>query len=284
MKPLLVTVAGSRANILRHQLSHYKNMTSGAYIVIYQHENSDQNFCEEIKKIANEFGAKIYAARTYRPFDWEQVTKLYNEVKSLYPSDWWIVSDDDELQVYWDEPQNIIRECDANGWQYVTGGFVDRIGLNGEFPKIEKDSDLWSLFPIAGFFRYPLSGACPNKTTLCKGSIEVTNGQHYVKINGSEIYGPMGWRHPWRYPINSNFVQVHHFKWDNTVFERIKSVADIDQNYAYSHEYEKMYQSIKNQDFKINISNPDFYCQHLESNDYFAYRYWKKLTNLILHV
>lgn len=284
MKPLLVTVAGSRTNTLAHQLRHYEPMTNGAYIVIYQHENCTDSTCDEIKEIAKDHGAHIYAVRTHRPFDWEQVTKLYNEVKNQFSENWWLVADDDELQVYWDEPQNIIKDCEKNNWKYVTGGFVDRIGLDGKFEKIESDSNLWDLFPIAGFFRYPLSKACPNKITLCKGHITVTNGQHYVEIEGIPQYGTKGWRHPWRYPVYKEFVQVHHFKWDSTVCDRIKAVADVNQKYAYSDEYRIMHEAIKEGDYKIDMGNPEFYCQQMFVNNYDEYKYWKKLTNLILHV
>lgn len=284
MKPILVTVAGSRSNTIAHQLKHYASLTSGAFIVIYQHEKSSLQTCDEIRDIAKQFGAEIYAVRTHRPYDWEQVTRLYNEVKNQFPESWWLVADDDELQVYWDEPQNLIRECDSNGWKYVTGGFVDRIGKDGSFPKIEPDSNLWELFPVAGFFRHPLSRACPNKVTLCKGSIEVTNGQHYVRINGRDEYGPMGWRHPWRYPVYKEFVQVHHFKWDETAIERIRAVAEVNQTYSFSDEYRKMYEAIRDRNFRIDIENPLYCCQEMKTNDYWEYRFWKKLTNLILHV
>lgn len=284
MKPILVTVAGSRSNTLAHQLQHYAPLTSGAFIVIYQHEKTSNQTCEEIRDIAKQFGAEIYAVRTHRPYDWEQVTRLYNEVKNQFPDSWWLVADDDELQVYWDEPQNIIRDCDQNGWKYVTGGFIDRIGQNGVFPKIEPDSNLWELFPVAGFFRYPLSRACPNKVTLCKGSIQVTNGQHYVRIDGKDQYGPKGWQHPWRYPVYKEFVQVHHFKWDETAAERIKAVAEVNQSYSFSDEYRKMYDAIRERNFRIDVENPQYGCQHMQKNDYWEYRLWKKLTNLILHV
>ena len=284
MKPILVTVAGSRSDTLAHQLRHYAPITSGAYVVVYRHENSDAAVCDEICEIARNHGAKVFAVRTHRPYDWEQVTRLYNEVKDEFRDNWWLVADDDELHLYWDEPERIVRECDANGWRYVTGGFVDRIGPEGDFPTIRSDSDLWRLFPVAGFFRYPMSRACPNKVTLCKGSVRITNGQHYVQVDGINQYGTRGWRHPWRYPVYREFVQVHHFKWDSTVAFRIKEVADLNQSYAYSDEYGLMYRALKSTNFRIDLGNPNFHCQLMERNDYWEYKPWRKLKNLILHV
>jgi hypothetical protein len=129
MKPLLVTVAGHRTNTLKHQLNYYKDKIRDAFIVVYEHENSDKKKSEEINEIVKEFGFKIHTIRTHRPFDWEKVTNIYNEIKMNYPNDWWIISDDDELQVYWKPIEDIINDCEKNGWQFVTGGFVELVGL-----------------------------------------------------------------------------------------------------------------------------------------------------------
>ena len=62
------------------------------------------------------------------------VTELYNQVKQTKPNDWWIVSDADELQVYPEPIPNIIEKCERNGYSFVTGGGIDRIGPDGTFP------------------------------------------------------------------------------------------------------------------------------------------------------
>ncbi len=85
------------------------------------------------------------------PFNWNRVTELYNETKRLKPDEWWIVADDDELQLYSKPIQDIVYECEDSGWEFVTGGFIDRIGENGTFPKINDDSDIWKEMPNAGF-------------------------------------------------------------------------------------------------------------------------------------
>ena len=284
MKPLLVTVTGHRTNTLAHQLNHYKDEIRDAFIVVYEHENSDKTTKEEVEDIAKKKGFKIHTVRTHRPFDWEEVTRIYNEIKDLYPNEWWIVADDDELQLYWEPIEDLIDDCEKHGWEYVSGGFVDRIGPDGTFPEIKPDSNLWELFPIASFFRYPLSKACPNKTCLAKGRIKVSNGQHYIMEGQNVVWGTKGWLHPKRYPINRNLVQVHHFKWDQTVFQRLLDVAQIKQDYAYSSEYQMMYDAIKDNNFKIDINNPNFHTDVVPKPDYYSYRKWGYLKNLILHV
>jgi hypothetical protein len=284
MKPKLVTVTGHRTNTLRHQLNHYKDKVSDAFIVVYENADSPKNLADEIKEITKEFGLGIHSVKTHRPFDWGEVTNQYNITKNLFPDDWWLVADDDELQVYWKDIEDIIAECEENHWKYVSGGFVDRIGATGNFPEIERDSNLWKLFPVAGFFRYPMSGACPNKVTLCKGNIELTSGQHYIRENNKNIYGPTGWNHPWRYPIRQNFVQVHHFKWDSTVLDRLIAIAKVNKDYSYSNEYKRMYEMIAKSGFKININDTNLFCQFSPEPNYEDYKFWRKLTNIILHI
>ena len=129
-----------------------------------------------------------------------------------------------------------------------------------------------------------MSGACPNKVTLMKGSMQVTSGQHYIQFPDNTSWGKY---HPKRMPIEEVFTQVHHFKWDSTCIERIKKVADINKDYAYSHEYLKMYNAIKDSGWKININNPDYLVEELEEFSYISYNDytgWNKLRDKIVKI
>ena len=276
----LVTVTGSRTDTLWHQLKHYESIVDEIFIVVY--EWREYSTYSEVEKIVKEFpNAKIVRRETKEQFNWEYVTQLYNETKLLYPNDWWIVSDDDEFHVYSKDLQEIIEDCETNGWDIVRGGFIDRIGINGTFPEINNKQDIFKQFPLAGFFRYHMSGACPNKICIMKGYIELTPGQHYAKIYGQTTWKWQGWNHPLIAPIDKYNVQVHHFKWDSTCIERIKQVADIRKEYAFSDEYRKMYQALRSNNFEIDVSNP----QYMIENDGFSdYGQWNKLFKLIISI
>jgi hypothetical protein len=284
MKPKLVIVTGHRTNTLRHQLNHYKDMVSEVFLVVYENANSSDRIKGEVEDIAKEFGIEIHSVKSHRPFDWEHVTYLYNKTKMLFPNDWWIIADDDELQVYSKLTTDITKICDESGYEFVTGGFVDRIGKNGTFAELTPDCNIWETFPMAGFFRYPLSGACPNKVTMCKGYIEVTPGQHYAKINGETTWKWQGWNHPLRFPTTQNFTQVHHFKWDSTALDRLQDVARIGENYSFSNEYQTMYDAIKQSNFKIDIYDERFLFEEVKSPNYWSYKNWNKLSKIILSV
>ena len=258
----LVTVTGSRTDTLWHVLNHYKDLVDEMYVVVYEWEGSSTY--NEVLKIIKQFDkAKIVERVTKEKFNWEYVTQLYNETKMLFPNDWWVVSDDDEFHIYSKPLNQIISECERNGWDLVRGGFIDRIGQTGDFPKINKKENIFEQFPVAGFFRYPMSGACPNKVCIMKGYIEITPGQHYAKIDGQTTWRWQGWNHPLIAPIDDYNVQVHHFKWDLTCVERIKAVADIKKDYASSAEYLKMYQALRSNNFEVDVTNEKYMFEYI---------------------
>ena len=278
--PNLVTVVGENTHILPHMLKHYEDKVDNIYVVVYRRSDND-----DILEKVEDLGITPYKVVTEPKYNWNKVTDLYNETKRTKPNDWWIVSDDDELQVYPEPIEDIIEKCERNGYDFVTGGFLDRIGTNGTFPIVDRDTNLHKAFPLAGFFRYPMSGACPNKVTLMKGYQDVTPGQHYAQFkDGTNSWGK---KHPKRMPIEEVFTQVHHFKWDSTCISRIKKVANTNMMYAYSQEYKLMYDAIKDTGDKIDIKNPDFLVEKLKESsyiDYMDYSNWNNLINKIVTI
>jgi hypothetical protein len=277
----LLTVIGHGTNLLPHFIEHYQKQVDEINIVVYE---SDINpmIDYEIKNIIKNFDdVKIVHTIKERIYDWEKVTQLYNFIKSKHPNDWWVIADIDEFHLYPnDNLSDLINECDDNGWDLVRGGFIDRIGIGGEFSELVDNVSIWQQFPNAGFFRYPMSHACPNKICVVKGYIEITNGQHYAKINEQTTWRWQGWSHPLINPNST--VQVHHFKWDKTVIDRIREVVNVKQNYAYSYEYSLMFKSLVKTKFKINLDNPDFMFElGLVYPEFNRYSKWKQLINKI---
>jgi len=281
----LVTVIGHGIELLPHFISHYRDMVDEINIVVYSSLNYP-NLEDDIKLfIKNEPKVKIVHSESWKMYDWEHVTRLYNKTKLTHPEDWWIIADIDEFQIYNESVTDIVKNCEENGWEFVTGGFIDRLGNGGTFPEIYDESSIWKQFPMAGFFRYPISKACPNKVTLCKGNIEISNGQHYAIIDGHTTWRWQGWNHPLRYPINKNFTQVHHFKWDSTIKRRLKQVVDLNESYAFSDEYRLMYDYLNKNRYVIDISNDDFMFDNLPIlPNYSYYREWNKLKNKIVSI
>lgn len=280
----LVTIIGHGANLLPHFIKHYKKYVDEINIVVYE-TNTYQLLANEVAEIIeSESNVKIVKVIQDRVFDWEKVTSLYNYIKSRNPNDWWVIADIDEFHLYPnDDLRTLIDDCEKNGWDVVRGGFIDRIGRDGEFPEIKENESIFKQFPTMGFFRYPMSKACPNKICVTKGYVEITSGQHYAKIDGQTTWKWQGWNHPLINPDST--VQVHHFKWDSTCIERIKAVADINQDYAYSKEYEIMYNSLRNTKFKIDTSNKEYMIELSDGQpEFIKYTQWNKLIKKIISI
>lgn len=276
----LVTVVGENTHILPHMLKHYENIVDKVYVVVYRQSDNDK-ILEEVENL----GITPYWVVTEPKYNWTRVTEIYNTVKLLKPNDWWIVTDDDELQVYPKPLEDIINTCERHGYDFVTGGFIDRIGKGGTFPTVGRETNLHTSFPLAGFFRYPMSGACPNKVTLMKGYQKVTPGQHYASFeDGTNSWGS---KHPKRMPIDECFTQVHHFKWDSTCIDRIKKVADVKTDYSFSDEYQVMYNSIASEDWKIDINKKEYLVEKLQETsyiEYIDYPHWEKIKQQIIKI
>ena len=267
----LVTVCGHNPNMLYHMIEHYQDIVDDVFVNVYDN-GKNKNLVGEVEDVLSHYGLKIYNISKHPPYDWNHVTHLYNETKRTKPNDWWVISDDDEFHEYPKPLEEIIYDCEENGWEFVSGGFLDRLGVDGTFPKITKDSDVWEQFPLGGFFREPISNACPNKIVLSKGHIDVTPGQHYAIIDGQDTYGDR-WNHPKKYPIDECFVIVNHMKWDFDCFERLRQVTMIKQDYSYYFEYKKMYEYLLDNNFRINIK--DFMIEDLSDNNW--YSYWEDI-------
>ena len=279
----LVTVTGSRTTTLKHMLNHYKDLVDEMCVVVYEWVGMDT--FDEVENIVSQFSnAKITNRAFGDKYNWEFVTQLYNQEKSKHPKDWWVISDDDEFHVYSDSLNSIISNCDVNGWDMVRGGFIDRIGIDGEMVELLDTDDIFEKFPYAGFFRHPLSGANPNKICIAKGYVEITNGQHYAKIDAHTTWRWQGWNHPQIAPIKKCNVQVHHFKWDSTCGERIRAVANIQKDYSYSEEYRVMYRALSKYRFKLPLDDKRFGFELSPTCYYVGYSKWEQLINKIISI
>ncbi len=280
----VICVVGHGINLIPHFIKHYKNLYVDEIDFVVYESDLHPNLRSDVESVIMDIsGVKIIDVIYDRVFDWERVTKAYNQYTAGEPNTWWIVADIDEFHLYPMQPRKITIDCEKNGWEIVRGGFVDRIGKNGKFPQIKDEEDIFNQFPLAGFFRYPLSGACPNKICLKKGNVEITPGQHYAKILDHTTWRWQGWGHPQIAPIEEYSVQVHHFKWDSTCLERIKAVAEIKKDYSFSDEYKIMYDAIIKNDSKIDVENPGFMFERMVRN-YGDYKNWKKLIKKIISI
>jgi hypothetical protein len=282
----LLTVIGHGIELLEHHIKHYQKYVDEINYVVYE-TDLYPSLANEVKEIVESYNnVKVVKVIKDRVFDWEKVTHLYNLIKYKKPNDWWVIADIDEFHLY---PNNdldkLISDCNNNEWELVRGGFIDRVGANGSFPELKANENIFQQFPVMSFFRYPMSNACPNKICVMKGGIEITSGQHYAKIDGYTTWRWQGWNHPLIAPVDTHSVQVHHFKWDSTCINRIMVVASIKQEYAYSNEYQKLYNELRKTKFRIDLDEQKY---EVVLSDGYAefqrYTKWNKLIKKIISI
>ena len=280
----LVTVIGHGVDLLPHFIKHYQQYVDEIHIGVYETELHPLLGNQVNEIVENYNNVKIVKILNDRVFDWNKVTQLYNFIKNSHQHDWWVVADIDEFHLYPnDDLRKMVTNCNEYGWDIVRGGFIDRVGIDGTFPAIVEDRNIFEQFPAMGFFRYPMSKANPNKVCVMKGYVELTSGQHYVKLDGHTTWKWQGWNHPLINP--HSFVQVHHFKWDKTCVDRIKQVASVNQDYSYSNEYRVMFDSLRKSRFKIDVTNNDFMFENSDGYPEFKrYKQWNKLINKIISI
>lgn len=282
----LLTVIGHGVNLLPHFIEHYQKHVDEINIAVYETELYP-NLTKDVNEVIKNYEkVNVVITTRERIFDWEKVTHLYNFIKSKQKDCWYVIADIDEFHLYPnDSLHKLIYDCEENDWDIVRGGFIDRIGRGGEFNELLDNVSIWEQFPNAGFFRYPMSNACPNKICVIKGYVDITAGQHYAKIDGQTTWRWQGWNHPLIAPVETHSVQVHHFKWDATSIERILNVANIKEEYAFSNEYLTMYRELKKTNFKIDLIKPEYMFElGLTQPEFSRYKKWNKLIKKIISI
>ena len=280
----LVTVVGDfHTATLVTMLKHYEKWVDNIVIVYYLTGNN-QRFGERfrlkqaLKDLLKRYGVERFEIKveTGEKYDWDKVTEFYNKYTDT--EDWWLIADCDELQMWPVDPRAVVLDCIGTRKTFVAGGFFDRIGEGGEFPKLpDVEFNVDEIFPLVGFFRYPMSGACPNKVVMVQGGQKVTSGQHYAEFqNGKNSWGHTS---PREYPIGKCWVPVHHLKWDATIVQRIKEVGE--SGCKYSEEYAEMYENIKENNFKIPTDKVTYMIRKVEDIDE---NYIKSIRDIIIKV
>jgi hypothetical protein len=294
----LVTLCGQQVPTLPHMLRHYRDLVDDIYIIVHALGEHDP-IKERVQAIADEFGCGVYKTVIAEQFDPAYATQLYNEAMKERPDEWWIIADPDEFHLYFDDIRGIIDKCEAGGWSFVGGHFLDRFGPGGTLPKLE-ETDIWRQFPMAGVSRsvvtnratispillvlslfntHFLTGAtngwAPSwKICLAKGKVRLGPGQHLVLKDG----GVLG------YPHKLGLVQVHHFKWDSTVLKRHLQTLDTIKRAEREGDddsrpsYKTMYDYLIANDCKVNVADRRGLFADCPEPVFSAYPYWSRIV------
>ena len=210
MRIHLVTVVGGYLQALPAMLRHYRNLGVESFFVNVHLRNESDPVLEQVRAMTAEFGCGI-ASSTVGPWQFVQ-QELYARQRELYPTDWFVLADQDELQQYPAGLAETLADCEQAGYDHVRGCFVDRIARDGALRPVDPEAPLEHQFPLGAFLSFPVLNADPRKVVAVKGPVVIQKGQHHA-LEGTAC------------PARRHFIQVHHFKWVDGLVERLSKRA-----------------------------------------------------------
>jgi glycosyl transferase family 2 len=203
-------VIGADTTLLPYLLDHYAALGVEHFHVIRHADDPGSPGVAEDVEVMRRSGLTFAAVAT-GPWHMDLNARLIEAEMRKHPGDWWVVADLDEFHVH-DRPlAALVKDCEAGGYDYVDGAFVDRVADGGRLvdPAPGGQPSLWEQYPLAGQLTARLLDGRPTKVVLARGHVELDVGQH------------MAWTGV-PAPHDEMFSQVHHFKWDSTVRARLE--------------------------------------------------------------
>src|SRR5204862_535755 len=190
----LTTAVGGHVKVLPHMLRHYRALGIDSLFVHVNRADENDPVLAEVRALCEVTSVSTGGDRQ------RGNGAVHRAVMARRPDDWFVIADEDELQL-WPRPiADVLAECDARGYHFVEGTFIDRLAPDGLFAPVDPRADIWRQFPVAALVTAPLLGGYPRKIVAAKGFVELNDGQHAAR-NGRGC------------PLELCHVAVHHFKW-----------------------------------------------------------------------
>jgi len=258
----LITVVGGQVDVLAHMLSYYRSLGIESFFVNLHLSDENDPTRERVEMIARQDGCGI-ASTTVG--EWQLVQQeLYLRQRERYPSDWFVLADQDEFQIWPEHVGDILKDNAA--WDYVGGCFIDRLTRDGCFPKVDC-RPIWDQFPLGCVLSARILGATPNKVVAVKGPVPLMKGQHYS-------HSGRAW------PSRELYIPVHHFKWTRGVVARLaRRAAELKkQGFPHWTESARFVEYLRLNGGQINLLDKDLLVAECSP----AYPYWELVKRLAL--
>ncbi len=241
----LVTAVGGYVEILPFLLQHYRKLGVESFFVNAHLSSEDDPVLEEIRAVTTRFGCGIASITVG---DWQSVQReLYERQRRIYPTDWFILADQDELALWPAGVRETIDDCESQGYDFIRGCIVDRIARDGRFPVLIEDQPVEQQFPLGAFFSNPALTAEPRQVVAVRGDIPLLKGQHHA-LRGRAC------------PAREHYLEVHHFKWHSKVYQRLVARAQRfrEQGHGEWVESARFAEYYRLTNGQINLEDPNF--------------------------
>jgi len=258
-------VGGRNIAILKPMLEHYRGLGVESFIINVHLADYNDPILDEVRLITNAFGTPITSVLVG---PWlEVLRKVYRESRERHPSDWHILADQDEFQIYPMELAELELFCNKKGYDYVRGCWVDRLAADGGFHKVHSMLSVWDQFPFGAFLSYPVGAADPRKVVFARSNVDVCVGQH-LAYNGRCC------------PITDVLVQVHHFKWVGGIVAELQARAELLKQAGYDFHIESLrfVKYFNNNGGVVNLKDPNI----LAAICRYDYQHWPLIQKWLI--
>lgn len=259
----LVTMVGGKIEALAHMLEHYRSIGIESFFVNLHLADEQDPAREQVEEIAHRFGCGIASVTVGH---WQLVLQqLYLKPREQYPSDWFLLADQDEFQVYPAAIQDVIQDCGR--WDYIRGCFVDRIARDGRFPALLPEKPVWDQYPLGGMLTSQILRGDPRKVVAVRGPLTLKKGNHHA-YEGTAC------------PSRDYYIPVHHFKWTAGLEARLDERAKSLQQGGFQqwHESERFVEYCRLSGGRIYLDDPNLWIAECAPD----YPHWERLKKMVL--
>lgn len=132
-----------------------------------------------------------------------------NQIRTgLKKDDWLIPTDLDEFHTVegYTTFQEVQKDCEAEGAEYVPSSLFDRIKPDGSIPlSIDSNLDIWEQFPMTCRISDTIAKAYCRKLCMVQPHVVIAGGHHDVKA---------------QYKKFSKMAVTYHFKWFGNLYQK----------------------------------------------------------------
>lgn len=256
-KIFLTVTIGPDYRLLPKFLNFYKNFGIENFLIILNTSDETPSLFLKNNGINPE---KIWTD----PFSEDLKQHYEREVidRCCSDEDWIVYADLDEFQFYPSGFMNQIKFCEKHRIDFLEGRLVDRISKGGKLTELDNSVSLEKQFPLRGFITNNLLKAWDKKIVFARGRL-IVGGGHHIFLDGT-TYKTL----PYDPDLNahSQGIEIHHFKWDMRVLDRMKNYVQLsdDSLKAWRNEIIRFLDHYSRNN-KIDISDSNFF---IEENKY----------------
>ncbi len=207
-KIYLLLPVGRDIKLLPHWVRHYASFGFDRILVsVHRRPEWSPTIVEDVQSIVSEYGGIVADVHEGQVMNLQMRRERMVE-RFCEPDDWVFMADLDEFHQYPVSPRELVDHCRHSGYDYLTGRLLDRVGPGGNFPVVAEQPCIWDQFPVGCRLTEVISGGTAKKIALARASTPIVEGQHSAQGRGC--------------PEEDTVINIHHFKWDDTVVDRMR--------------------------------------------------------------